>query len=87
MNFFKEEKLFRVEIIKICSLPTVGAFKNMRLGCIPVGTKGWIIKKWGKEYFSIDSDQQGIDLFTNWGESEVCLIPHRKVEAFYKKSL
>jgi hypothetical protein len=100
MNFFKEEKLYRVEIIKICPLPS---FKNVlfnrsyygiipsadtskqgNFGCIPIGTKGWIIKKWGKEYFSPDKGQKGLELFTNSEENGISLIPHRKVKAFYQ---
>ena len=102
MNFFKEEQLFRVEIIKICPLPT---FKNVlfnrsyygiipspdlskmgSFGCIPIGIKGWILKKWGKEYFAPDRGQQGLDLFTNSEENGISLIPHSKVKTFYKIS-
>ena len=101
MNFFKEERLFRVEIVKICrvitfmnallsrsygSMPSPDSFKKgSKTGCIPVGTKGWIIKKWGMEYFTPDKDQQGVDLFSNVNDSGNCLIPHRKVKEFYKK--
>ena len=99
MNFFKEEQLFRVEIIKICPLPTVmdallgraygympspDSFTKGSFGCIPIGTKGWIIKIWGKEYFSPDKGQKGLDLFTNSDEADDCLILHSKVKEFYQ---
>jgi hypothetical protein len=51
-------------------------------GIIPQGTKGEIIKKWGKRYFAPYIDQPGIEKFTPPGQPHI-LIPYRKIKGFY----
>lgn len=64
--------------------PSSESFKKGEFGFIPVGTKGKIIKKWGKFWFSPDSGQPGLDLFIPNGESNV-LLPYNKIRGYYKK--
>lgn len=59
MAFFKEQELYKVEIIKSCPLarsffdivlarhymPSMDSLEIGNIGSIPVGTKGWVIKK------------------------------------------
>lgn len=97
MNFFKEEKLYRVEIIKKCCaldaaqqtfgtnkyLPHAESFKKGDFGFIPVGTKGWVMKKFNKEYFLPDEDQEGLDLFISADQNNV-LISYDKIKEYCK---
>jgi hypothetical protein len=53
-------------------------------GTIPAGTKGWVVKKWGKKYFSADENQPEIKLFTPTDQPYV-LIPYSKIKDAYKK--
>ncbi len=93
MKIFEEKKLYRVEIIKSCPvinaisgksyLPSSDSVKEGSFGFIPVGTKGWVIEKFGKKYFTPDEDQEGLDLFTPADQPNI-LIPYRKIEDSYK---
>lgn len=96
MNFFKEEKLFRVEIIKKCYvinlaqymfskgyLPSFESFEDGSFGFIPAGIKGWVIKKYNKKYFLPDGGQSGLDLFISTDQNNV-LISFDKIENAYK---
>ncbi|PAB56220.1 hypothetical protein CCE28_21095 [Anaeromicrobium sediminis] len=58
--------------------------KNGNFGSIPIRTKGWVIKKFGKKYFRADENQDGIDLFTP-ANQPIALIPYRAIEGHYKK--
>lgn len=99
MISLKEQKLYRVEIVKQCPvvknfldiffnsktyLPSPDSFKRGKFGFIPVGTKGWIIKKWGKLWFFPDEKQEGLDLFLSSGQDCV-LISYNKIKNYYKE--
>lgn len=96
MTFFNDKKLYRVEIVKSCPviknffnimfnseayLPSPDSFKQGTFGFIPVGIKGWVIKKWGKLWFSPDEKQEGLDLFLPSGQDCV-LISYNKVKNY-----
>ncbi|MFC3882360.1 hypothetical protein ACFOU2_01975 [Bacillus songklensis] len=94
MSFLQQEQLYRVEITEPCNvlgitgttagyLPSPESFKKGHFGTLPIGTKGWIVKKFGQKYFSPDKDQEGLDLFT-LAEQPFVLIPYEKVEGHYK---
>jgi hypothetical protein len=55
--------------------PTSNAIKKGHFGCIPVGTKGWIVKKWGRKYFTIDEDENQGEL----GLSPFILYLYKKI--------
>ena len=53
-------------------------------GIIKKGITGKVIKKWGMKYFSPDSNQAGIELFTP-SEQPYILVPYRKIRNHYKE--
>ena len=93
MDFLKEKKLYRIEITKSCPainaisgksyLPSSDSVKEGAFGSIPVGTRGWVIEKFNKKYFTPDEDQEGLDLYTPADQPNI-LIPYRKIEGAYK---
>ncbi|MFD3158311.1 hypothetical protein ACFIJ5_15915 [Haloimpatiens sp. FM7330] len=97
MSFFTRNDLYRVEINEVCYVPATmlggraGTYptlesieKKGNYGSIPVGTKGWIVEKFGKKYFRPDEDQEGIDLFTP-ANQPIVLVPYKVVDGHYKK--
>ena len=97
MNFFKEQKLYRVEIIKSCPLfrnffdmlflpktyiPSPDSLKLGGVCNIPIGIKGWVIKKWGKLWFYPDDKQDGMDLFIP-ADCDRFLIPYDKIKNYF----
>lgn len=98
MAFFKEQKLYRIEIIKSCPLargffdivfsrrymPSMDSLKIGNIGSIPVGIKGWVIKKFGRLWFYPDDKQAGMDLFMTAG-CDRFLIPYYKIENYCTK--
>ncbi|MCY8235060.1 hypothetical protein [Priestia endophytica] len=74
---FSEEKLYRIEFIEPCliyashsllrfrnsSILDVNNLSSKQHGVIPEGIKDWVIKKWGKLYFSPDVNQEGLEFF------------------------
>lgn len=98
MSFFKEQKLYRVEITKRCCvidavqcffsgrgyLPESEVAKKEGFGFIPVGIKGSIIEKFGKKYFIVDENQEGLDLFLPVGQGDCVMIPYDKIKDCYR---
>ncbi|MCP3741979.1 hypothetical protein [Rossellomorea sp. BNER] len=96
MTLFKEEKLYRIEIISKCEVlglkesffgapyPSIDNIRKGNFGYIPVGTKGWVMKKWGKPYFLPNQNQEGLDLFVP-ADQPIVLIPYHKIKDRYKK--
>lgn len=95
MRLFKRKNLYRVEITGICyasfmrgmggPMPSIDqAEKSGNYGQIPVGTRGWVIEKFGKKYFRPDEDQEGIELFTD-ANQPIILVPYNKIEGCYRK--
>lgn len=98
MSFFKEERIYRVEVIEMCQainfmqslfsedryLPSQESFKKGSFGYISVGTKGWVVRKFGKLYFTPDKNQEGLDLFLPAGQTDV-LISYNKIKHFCRK--
>ncbi|WP_286906810.1 hypothetical protein [Clostridium sp. UBA1652] len=97
MNFFNEEKFYRVKIIETCPimnliqsifsngyLPSNKSFNKGSFGFIPVGITGWIIKKFNKKYFLPDENQEGLDLFIPTNQTNV-LISYYKIEKYCEK--
>ena len=94
----KEKKLYKIEFIKPCriyesnslmrfrnsSILDINNLKSYQYGIIPKGFKGWVLKKWGKLYFSPDDYQQGLEFFTP-SEQPHILISLTKIENQYKK--
>ncbi|WP_034262050.1 hypothetical protein [Bacillus sp. J33] len=95
-SVFKEEKLYRIQIIKPCQVigildnvfggfyPFLDDIKEENWGIIPAGCEGWIFKKWGRTYFLPDENQNGIEQFTPTDQPFV-LIPYHKIKDSYKK--
>lgn len=92
--FFQEQKLHRIEIVEDIvsySASSLQAQRNRypfqtdvsKDGVIAKGTRGYIIKRWGRMYFSPDTDQIGIERFTPPDQPYV-LIPHKKVKNKYR---
>ncbi|MFP7486392.1 hypothetical protein SFC65_19700 [Priestia filamentosa] len=94
-----EEKLYRIEFIKPCqvyashsllrfmnsSVLDMNNVSSKQHGVIPKGIKGWVIKKWGKHYFSPDENQEGLEFFTPSEQPHV-LISFKKIEDhFYRR--
>jgi hypothetical protein len=94
----KTVNLYRIEITEPCDVTGIlsnlfGGFypfieNDMNVkknwGSIPAGVQGWIVKKWGRKYFSPDENQPGIELFTPTDQPYV-LIPYEKIKNSYKK--
>lgn len=94
----KEKKLYRIEFIKPCriyesnslmrfrnsSILDINNLKPDQYGIIPKGVKGWVLKKWGKLYFSPDDYQEDLEFFTP-SEQPHILISLKKRENHYKK--
>lgn len=94
----KEKKLYKIEFIKSCriyesnslmrfrnsSMLDINNLKSDQYGIIPKGVKGWVLKKWGKLYFSPDEYQEGLEFFTP-SEQPHILISLTKIENHYKK--
>lgn len=96
MSFFKEKRLYRVEVVKKCCimntrqnifskgyLPSSESFKKGNFGFIPVGTKGWVMEKFGKQYFLPDENQEGLDLFMHSDQNNV-LIYYSNIKEYCK---
>ncbi|GAB1774138.1 hypothetical protein [Priestia megaterium] len=95
---FDEKKLYRVEITKDCrsyeshsllrlrnsNILDTDAFKSKKYGIIPRGIRGWVVKKWGKLYFSPDIDQEGLEYFTPPEQPHI-LVSLKKIENHYKR--
>jgi len=92
--FFQEQKLHRIEIVEDIvsySASSLQAQRNRypfqvdvsKDGMIAKGTTGYIIKRWGRMYFSPDTDQKGIERFTPPDQPYV-LIPYKKVKNKYR---
>lgn len=97
MNFFKKQKLFRVEIAKSCPLvrnffdlwlysgdgylPSLESLKRGKFQYIPVGIQGWVIRKWGRLWFYPDTNQEGLDLFISSGQDGI-LILYSKIKNY-----
>ncbi|MES5264161.1 hypothetical protein [Priestia megaterium] len=92
--FFQEQKLHRIEIVEDIvpySASSLQAQLNrypfqvdvLKDGMIAKGTTGYIIKRWGRMYFSPDTDQKGIERFTPPDQPYV-LIPYKKVKNKYR---
>jgi hypothetical protein len=92
------KNLYRIEITKPCDVigilstlfggynPFIETDKDVtkKWGTIPAGIQGWVVKKWGRMYFSADENQPGIELFTPTDQPCV-LIPYDKIKESYKK--
>lgn len=97
MKFFEQKQLFRIEITKKCTvvnglmsmisrgyLPSLESSQKGSFGFIPIGIKGWVVKKWFILYFYPDQNQNGLDLFTP-AEQPLVLIPYRKIKDYCKR--
>lgn len=58
--------------------------KSNEYGVIPKGIKGWVVRKWGRLYFSPDVNQEGLEYFTPSEQPHV-LIPFKKIINYYKR--
>lgn len=96
MSFFIGEKLYRVEVIRECPImdvvqnifgrsyfPSINSLGKGKFGFIPVGIKGWVMEKYGKQYFLVDENQDGLDLFMPFLQEDT-LIPYNKVKEYCK---
>ncbi|WP_160203578.1 hypothetical protein [Priestia megaterium] len=92
--FFQEQKLHRIEIVEDIvsySAASLQAQRNRypfqadvsKDGVIAQGTTGYIIKRWGRMYFSPYANQKGIERFTPPDQPYV-LIPYKKVKNKYR---
>lgn len=94
----KEKKLYRIEFIKPCriyesnslmrfrnsSILDINNLKPDQYGIIPKGVKGWVLKKWGKLYFSPDDYQEDLEFFTP-SEQPHILISLKKEKTIIKR--
>lgn len=96
MGFFKEEKLYRVEIVKKCCIinikdcfgfqgyfPSKKSSVNMEFGFVPAGTTGYVINKFGKNYFVVDENQEGLDMCLPDNYNEI-MIDYNKIKDCYR---
>lgn len=65
-------------------ISSIDSLKLGNPGSIPVGIKGWVIKKFGKLWFFPDDKQAGMDLFIP-ASCDRFLIPYYKVENYCTK--
>jgi len=96
MIFFKQAKLYRIEIITSCDNKNIyekklnfnytpmyfGGYRKFN-NIIPVGITGWIIQWFGKKYFVVDDNQPSLEEFQTIKEDSV-LIPYKRIEGNYK---
>ncbi|MEI4528432.1 hypothetical protein [Priestia megaterium] len=92
--FFQEQKLYLVEIVEDIASYSASSLQAQRNrypfqtdlskdGVIAKGITGYIIKRWGRMYFSPDANQKGIERFTSPDQPYV-LIPYKKVKNKYR---
>jgi len=92
--FFQEQKLHRIEIVEDIVSYSASSLRAQRNrypfqtdvskdGVIAKGTTGYIIKQWGRMYFSPYANQKGIERFTPPDQPYV-LIPYKKVKNKYR---
>ncbi|MGF9888737.1 hypothetical protein ABEX78_08805 [Priestia megaterium] len=92
--FFQERKLHRIEVVEDIVSYSASSLQGQRNrypfqpdvskdGMIAKGTTGYIIKQWGRIYFSPDANQKGIEQFTPPNQPYV-LIPYKKVKNKYR---
>lgn len=103
---WKEEKLYRIEIVEDISYfdekkasywflyehfrnpleftkeNGIPRIKKME-GIIQKGIKGYVIRQWGKKFFSPDVEQEGIERFTPV-DNPYILVPFQKIQGHYR---
>lgn len=91
-GFGKERKLYRIEITEdvqyfsetsLIAMRFRNPLERLKEGIIKKGVKGEIITKWGRKYFSPDTEQEDIGLFTSYDQPYI-LVSYKKVIGHYK---
>lgn len=92
--FFQEQKLHRIEIAEDIVSYSASSLQTQRNrypfqidvskdGVIAKGTTDYMIKRWGRMYFSPDANQKRIERFEPPDQPHV-LIPYKKVKNKYR---